>query len=362
MLAVAGGIGYSVGSHGNVDQAALNAMRARQQVTNKKIEKAVSGLAATQGIRIRALLGEGLKDPSKLPGQGQHVSSEDREKLATSSVAIVSRSKSPSYFWRATCSGTKISIEDRPYVLTAQHCLQYNFDDSQIPPHSRAADVLPVDSRTYAIARSSTDSVQNNRTPIANVTAASVIVGGQYRPDMALLRVSPVTEGGGAGLFGDIPAIPLKDYAVKPPEPGSEVAFHSVPASTSKVAVNGLGTYLGRIPAPDQSAYKVDIFGLDVTEARQDPAMPGASGSGVIGANGHMFGDLITRTGSPAEKHVPLSVTPSYSDFAFRLRQSEALGIDDRDYPVVATSVVPPRFAFFDLVNGLDNPIPVLAG
>jgi hypothetical protein len=355
LLLAGAGIGYVAGN-ANTDQEALKALRAQQTATSKKLDAALNALAAPQGITANTLVGRGLKNPDKLPGTGSDVTDEQRRKLAASTVAIITRPKANlSYYWHATCSGTKVSIDDNPYILTAQHCLDSGYTSPRVQPHTFAADVLPSDARAYAIARATTDSIKDNRTPVAEVTAASVIVGGKYRPDMALMKVSPVTEGDGAGIYGKIPAIPLKDYALRPPEPGSEAAFYGVPAAISKVAVGGIGTYLGRIQPEEGHPYKLDVFGFNMTDVRQDPVQFGSSGSGAIGANGHMFGTLSERSTQKDETRTPLTVLPSPYEKLYGLQISDELGIDTGPYTVLAGTTVPPRYVFEELVSGFDH-------
>ncbi len=361
MLVAAAGAGYAARSFAgdNVDQAALNAIRGRQEATDRKIEKAVTGLARINGVRIHTLLGKGLDDPSGLPGQGERVSDKQRGKLAASAVSILMRPRGASDHWRYICSGTKVSIDDNPYILTAQHCLGPMYDSSQVKPHSYAANVLDRDPDHYAIGQATSDSIIKNKTPMAYVTGASVIVGGHYRPDMALLKVRPAHHNYESASFDGMPSIPLKDYAKEPPEPGSQVAFYSVPSASNKLAVSGLGTYLGRIKSPDDP-FMVDVFGLKVMDARHDPAEHGGSGSGSIGANGHMFGDLVYRFGRPGEANRPMTQPDYPYDEAYRLREAQSLGVDVSQYSVIANAVVPPPFVFDELVNGFDNRLPAL--
>lgn len=222
-------------------------------------------------------------------------------------------------------------------------------------PGAYAADVLPIDSDMYSIAEATTTSTRRNIRKIGSVVAATVIVRGNYQPDMTLLKVKPVRH---SKTYDNIPALPITRYVNEPPEPGTPVAFYSVPASVSQRAVKGVGQYLGRIKDPDGEPQKVDVFCLPVTDARKNPAQHGGSGSSAIVEDGHVFSPLVTMIGRN-QRHLPFDHPGDPYDNVLRYRMSEALKVQTDACPVLVNSVVPSREVFYDLIDGFDTPIPV---
>ena len=350
-LLLASGVGGFVG-------AAIARSQDESKINNQSLERLVDNLAQSQGLKPATLLGKGLRDPSDLPSAGKPVSTEQKRKLAGSTVTVLTRKPNAKYAWNLHCNGTKTSISGHSYILTAQHCLNSKYDNSQLAPGTRAANVLPLDSETYAIGEATTDSKARNFTPLATVKAASIIVGGYYRPDMALLSVQPSAQEKRARAYEQIPSLSVSDYLSQPPQPGAAIAQYSVPSWVRKTAVSAIGTYLGRVKDPNQKAQLVDVIGLRVGSALRDPAGRGGSGSSAISSNGHLFPALSDRYPVAAEKDSSRFQPDDPASLTQVLRISEDLRLKADSFTVLATTVVAPRAAFSDLVRGLNRPIP----
>lgn len=349
MLLVSSIGGYLVGNHQNSD---------RITALEHQVSANSDNLAALQDISPSTILGKGLVDPQNLQGRNKRVTLQQQRHLAGSTVTILERVKGSKYAWHQSCTGTKVAINKQNYILTAKHC----FDDtrvheSQIPPFTVAADILPIQRHVYGIAEATTHSERRNSRAIAIARAVAVVLKGRTHPDMALLKVEAPKQAKHYKIYQRLPALPLREYTSALPSPGEEILLHGVPASTNPLAVSTRGVFLGRSKSAIYDPHYVDSFGFKVDDARQAPH-PGVSGGSVIAANGHIFPAIVNGfVDGHLENEPILDPRDPLTDIPSKLRQSELLGLNTKPYNLSIDTVAPSEGTFQELVYGFDTKI-----
>jgi len=337
LLAGALMVGAAVGLTEFSSSDTSDAYGAPQTTLSQPVNEAI----ASSGIESSHALNNGLRSTNELPGLSEKISQEQISTLENSLVTILVEPNGGSS-WTQHCSGLKVTIDGSDYVQTAAHCFEpYN---GLLPSGSKAGNILPVTSYTYAIGLPAN---QKELAPIAEVTAVAIDVGGN---DTALLQLSAeVPE------FQNIPAVPIETVAAISPTPGEQVAMVGVPESDYDNPVIGEGTYIGQVQDPNNSTQKIDVIGLNAASSTQDACYFGASGSSAIFADGHISGPMTVRSGRGEQEDLTLKSDDPVLAANLRSQLQQATGYNLGSFNVLCGYVVPPTYNL--LISGLNNPV-----
>lgn len=282
-----------------------------------------AGIAKAQPASAEGLNQPELRSIESLPGYGKKTTPEQARHLKDSTVKIYEvQEKNGQVIWEGEiCTGVKVAIGGKSYVLTANHCFNNIFNKPEgtfsgiiNSPAKNSPDFydfqkVSKNNRNYFnfLIVDPHLSLHNGRDsmPIAKVTGLNMNVKGL---DYSLLKTEPINAFTATGSSSQlkvpvprswdaIPSLPYKS-ATTTPALGQEATLFSVPDPYGNNPGNGVsakGTYIGRIQEYDttSSTYKMlDVVALNVPTQGEDPAHERASGSTAVLADGRMLGPL----------------------------------------------------------------------
>jgi hypothetical protein len=219
----------------------------------------------------------------------------ERSALRSATVELVHRADALAS-WRQECTGTKVRVDDRVYVLTARHCVSDLIDRNAVFP-SLTRDVermtapdlhRPVDVTAVLEAGLGIRTVEGGgRVDTSSASPVTRVVA-QWYPDVALLSVA------GTNAFDAVPALVYRP-GVRPGLEDGETASVGLPAAASGRRVLASGTYLGRVQNPSDPTQLLDLVGLHPGSPSGDACNYGASGSLAVISPGSFTGPLAVR-------------------------------------------------------------------
>jgi hypothetical protein len=274
--------------------------------------------------------------------------------------------------WTDNCSGLKIDVDGRSYVLTARHCLEMELDTwslfplfefrdfyadrpdvlEQMPLYLHARNVIRQTDTEFGIASLDANGFPDHTRPTAPVNAISL----RYYPDVALLGIDESSPA--AAAFDALPAIPYAAGLGPHPVPGSPVRMFGMPEASGNRQVAGSGVFLGedQIPTDGRRGYYV---GIKAASPASDACNYGASGSVALIAGGTFTGPLSGRSNGDNPAGSNGNDDPAVMG-AERDAISRMLGRDLAQFPTICEYTALDRHVLADLVAGFDRPAQAL--
>lgn len=217
--------------------------------------------------------------------------------------------------WGNDCTGFKVELGGKPYVVTAAHCFYSaimdvnkvlpGLDMGRPPGHTGKLRTVQLLDPTQLYATFGIRTVKADGTIATGRTAKVTTIGVLTFPtDIALLEVDPTGPAGRA--FDKVPAYPYDSVGVgKGPVPGEGVALYSTPNAGDGSAVAATGVFLGTIPDLTMRYRSVFVVGLSPAKGVKQACTPGASGSAAVTASGYVLPPLTFGLQASSYKYQP---------------------------------------------------------
>ncbi len=327
-----------------------------QIVQARRLERMAGILANMSGVSAETVRGDNLKRADKLPGRRAKISAEVRKELEEATVQVLQRPKGSQDDWNEHCTGTKVSINNSVYILTAGHCITSNEQKGGYDPAKPAVNVYPTSYYEYAVADAGSTSTDrmNGRAIIARIDGISLDTTGNDIALMSPIERSPKSD---SRSFSAISAINLDNQNnLAAPVQGEPVALYSLPMSSGHEPVPGTGVYLGRVQVSSDPR-PMDLVGIHSADISSDPCYFGSSGSSGRFKSRLLTGPLSIRNGLPSEGGVLAAnhVKVNYEqDMRNRLEYEEQTGVNMSEFTVICGFTAPSPNNLNILVTGFN--------
>jgi hypothetical protein len=226
--------------------------------------------------------------------------------MRASTVKVVAADlDDPGDYYFERCTGLKVAVGGKTYVLTARHCFENSFKQRTVFPslfsdadNSTAPDLHSAKNITSRLNEKIGVWTANSQgTEVPDPTARAIGVSVSYYPDMALLRFDPKDPA--SSRFNKSPTIPYDAGLSRAAVPGAETSTFSIPDVSGGTIIESRGVYLGRVSSPYDPAETLDLIGINPHDTGADACNYGASGASAIIAGGFITGPLSIRNSIP---------------------------------------------------------------
>ena len=281
----------SAGDHDRDQQ--IHSLQTQNKQQNDELQRVGRYMSALNNVDTQTLLGKSLLPIKRLPGYGTPVDPQAKAEFIKSAVKVVYQPKHAEFkYVAASCTGTKVLVNNQPRVLTAQHC--FESENEQIFP-GKGGDTGALDYINITAAAKDIYGVATNEKPVSQLTpyqpATAIAEDFTGRTDWALLRIKP-----GNPHFDAIPAIPIEQMLHTSPISGHEVALHSMPEASGDKPISATGIYIGQLASTENSNRNIDYVGINPSRGDKDTCNFGGSGFSALFQAGQVSGPLSTRS------------------------------------------------------------------
>lgn len=354
--------------HTEHEQAqAITALQNQDAADENRAKELATILAASNGVGVDTVMGDGLKPVTTLPGYKDTIADADRSNFQKSVFVLGTKLKGDQYsYWSPSCTAEKVLVNGLTRVLTAAHCIDEGksgympIHDKGAVPFLHAVNVMSTTAYTYGVfaADGFTHHTASQPEPLATAVEVAKDVDGI--DDWALLRVTS-----GNATFDAAPAIPIQQVVDSHPKPGEPAALYSVPAASGDKPLQASGVYLGRWPSSVFTggySQEYDYVGVTAATPEVDPCNYGASGSIAHFADGSDSGPLSLRSNMGYGKAYTLQIGSGDNvnfGVASRLHLEELSHLDLSRFTTICAYTAGAESDLSNVEQQIEHPTPV---